>query len=311
MITQFLSYLESERRLSPHTLRAYRRDMENFVLSMQMSNPDFRLEQITSDDVREWLVERSDSDVSTTTINRELSSLRTFCRWAASRKRIEHNPTVNIKQLRHGRRLPTIVPQSRMQSVVESAKKELKEGDDDFCRERNSLIILLFYSTGIRLSELRGVCLANFSYDYSTLKVLGKGDKERIVPLVPTIQKVIKEYVEKLLAQNIWKDDKKSLFLSRRGETLSNNMIYRIVREHLNAEGVKGRKSPHVLRHTFASQLLNAGADMRDIQELLGHSSLKATQIYTHSSFAHLKKIYKSAHPRSGSEHRKDDKDSK
>ncbi len=310
MITQFLSYLESERRLSPHTLRAYRRDLESFLLSMEVLNPAFRLEEITSDDVREWLVERSDSSVSTTTINRELSSLRTFCRWAASRKKIEHNPTANIKQLRRGRRLPSIVPQSRMHNVVESAQKELKEGDDDFCRERNSLIILLFYATGIRLSELRGVCLGDFSYDYSTLKVLGKGDKERIVPLVPSIRDAVREYAEKLLAQKIWKSEKKSLFLSRRGDTLSSNMIYRIVREHLSAEGVKGRKSPHVLRHTFASQLLNAGADMRDIQELLGHSSLKATQIYTHSSFAHLKKIYESAHPRSGGKHTKDDKGS-
>ncbi len=296
MIIQFLTYLETERRLSPHTLKAYGRDLESFLHSMQELTPDFKIEELTSDDVREWLVRRSEQRVKSSTINRELSSLRSLCRWAASRGRITRNPTSGIKQLKMGRRLPTIVPESRMQGVIEECQQK---SDGDFIEERNSLIIMLFYATGLRLSELQSITLKNFSDDYRTLKVLGKGDKERIVPVVELVRSATKKHIEKIKSQNIWKDGDNSLFLSQQGERLSQNMIYRIVRKHLSAGGVKGRRSPHVLRHTFATHLLNAGADMRDIQELLGHSSLKATQIYTHSSIAHLKDIYSDAHPRS------------
>ncbi len=296
MIAQFLTYLETERRLSPHTLKAYGRDLESFLHSMRQMFPGFEWEAITSADVREWLIFRSSEGVSSATINRELSALRSLCRWAVSRKRLKTNPTAGIKQMKMGRRLPTIVAESRMQGVLEECH-QTNEGD--FIEERNALIILLFYATGLRLAELHSLTLDNFSDGMRSLKVVGKGDKERVVPLVEGAQEALKKYIEKIKSENIWKDGNKSLFLTRRGDRLSQNMIYRIVRSQLGAGGVKGRKSPHVLRHTFATHLLNAGADMRDIQELLGHSSLRATQIYTHSSIAHLKDIYSNAHPRS------------
>ncbi len=296
MITDFLTYLETERRLSPHTLKAYRRDLESFLHAMQQMFPHFEWESITQADVREWLIARSGEGVASTTVNRELSSLRSLCRWAISRKRLTVNPTAGIKQLKVGRRLPTIVPESRMQGVLEECR-EAEKGE--FTKERNALIIMLFYATGLRLAELHSLTLDSFSADMRTLKVVGKGDKERIVPLVEGAQVATQKYIEKIKSENIWKDGNKSLFLTRQGARLSQNMIYRIVRSHLGAGGVKGRKSPHVLRHTFATHLLNAGADMRDIQELLGHSSLRATQIYTHSSITHLKDIYSNAHPRS------------
>lgn len=301
MIPQFLQYIESESRCSHHTLRAYRTDLVSFLHYMDLSIDDFDPKVIASDDIREWLVSRSEhSSTKSSSINRSLSTLRSFFGWALSKGHIDRDPTSKVKSLKMGRRLPSFVSEGKMSSLIEQQREQSETHDQprDFIEQRNALIILMFYATGIRLSELQGVKVRDFSDDFRHLKVRGKGDKERIVPIVTELRREIKSYFNKIKDENIWKSEVNSLFLSRRGEALSVNMIYRIVRRELNEAKVQGRKSPHVLRHTFATHLLNGGADMRDIQDLLGHSSLQATQIYTHSSIAHLQSAYQSAHPR-------------
>ncbi len=298
MIEQFLTYIESERRSSPHTLSAYRRDLECFLQYLGVESSQFDITLISNEDIREWLVARSESGgVSSSTINRELSAVRSIFRWAHSRGIIKRNPTRGIKSFKVGRRLPTFVPETRMSDVIDRCAEEDASGE--FIRQRNALIIIMFYATGLRLSELRGVRLSDFSGDGRSLKVRGKGDKERIVPILDELREEIERHIDKIKELKIWKDQENFLFLSHRGGQLSTNMIYRIARSELQASKVKGRKSPHVLRHSFATHLLNSGADMRDIQELLGHSSLQSTQIYTHSSISHLQRVYDQAHPRS------------
>ncbi|MFR9526713.1 MAG: tyrosine-type recombinase/integrase [Rikenellaceae bacterium] len=297
MINKFLQYIESERRSSPHTLRAYRTDLESFLHYLDLKPASFDPALIHSEDIREWLVSRTESGTTkSNSINRALSTLRSFFGWAMAKGHIERDPTAQVKSLKVGRRLPTFLSEGRMNGVVEQGKPQ--SPDWDFVECRNALIIKMFYGTGIRLSELQGITLDDFSDQMRLLKVRGKGDKERLVPIVTELRREINDYLEKIRGSKIWKSGNKFLFLSQRGEALSQNMIYRIVRGELAAAKVQGRKSPHVLRHTFATHLLNAGADMRDIQELLGHSSLQATQIYTHNSISHLQEAYKAAHPR-------------
>ncbi|MFI3333093.1 MAG: tyrosine-type recombinase/integrase [Rikenellaceae bacterium] len=296
MIPQFLTYIECERRSSPNTISAYRRDLESFLLYLALEEEPFDPSQVTSDQVREWVVGLSESGgFKSSTINRMLSSLRSFFRWALSKGYTQRDPTAQLRSLKVGRRLPTFVSESRMVGVVEGCC----ELHDELLEQRNALIILFFYATGIRLSELQGIRLTDFSDSMRSLKVRGKGDKERIVPIVEELREPLICYIDKIKSQNIWRSGEDSLFLSRRGVALSANMIYRIVREALERANIQGRKSPHVLRHTFATHLLSGGADMRDIQELLGHSSLQATQIYTHNSISHLQSAYHAAHPRS------------
>lgn len=305
MVSRFLQYIESERRCSVHTLKAYRGDLESFLQYMGIELGDFQPQVIGADDIREWLVARSElSSTKSSSINRSLSTLRSFFGWARSQGVITVDPTATIKSFKMGRHLPSFVSEGAMSQVVEHCI----EDKGDFLEQRNALLILFFYATGIRLSELQGIRLSDFSSDMRSLKVRGKGDKERIVPIITELRREVIAHIEKIKSEKIWRSEVNSLFLSRRGEPLSNNMIYRIVRRELGQSNIKGVKSPHVLRHTFATHLLNAGADMREIQELLGHSSLRATQIYTHSSIAHLQSVYSSAHPRTRQGVKRDEK---
>ncbi|MFI3316595.1 MAG: tyrosine-type recombinase/integrase [Rikenellaceae bacterium] len=297
MIQKFLTYIQGERRSSSHTLRAYRHDIESFMLFLNVSPESFELSSIHPEDIREWLVESPENvDSKSTSINRRLSSLRSFFGWAHAKGYIPNNPASNVRSLKNGRRLPSFVSQGAMVRLAqECAIEDLHE---DFTATRNNLIILTFYTTGIRLSELHGIQWNDFSNNFKSLKVRGKGDKERIVPIIEPLKDAILRYQEKIKEEKIWRSEVKFLFLSRIGEPLSKSMIYKIVRGQLTQAKIQGRKSPHVLRHTFATHLLNGGADMRDIQELMGHSSLQSTQIYTHSSIAHLESAYLTAHPR-------------
>ncbi|MFR9523638.1 MAG: tyrosine-type recombinase/integrase [Rikenellaceae bacterium] len=301
MLSQFLQYIESERRCSPHTLKAYRRDIEGFIDYLGVQVDAFDPSAITTEDIREWLVWCSERQgVKSSSINRQLSSLRSFFRWALSKGYTACNPAREVGSLKMGSRVPNFVSRGRMSEVVERCTPAHCEESptDDFIALRNGLIVLMFYATGIRLSELQGICRSDFNHGKTALKVRGKGDKERVVPIIEPLREALENYEMKIRDEKIWKIGQDSLFLSRSGKPLSANMIYRIVRRELSQAKVQGRKSPHVLRHTFATHLLNAGADMRDIQELLGHTSLRATQIYTHSSISHLQSAYAAAHPR-------------
>ena len=189
---------------------------------------------------------------------------------------------------------PEFVPESRMTTIV----SECGPDSEDFQTERNSLIILMFYACGLRLAELVGIDRSDFSADYTSLRVRGKGDKQRMVPILEFLREKILHYLGLIERQNICISSEKALFLTHKGKRISRTAVYRTVQEELDRAGVQGKKSPHVLRHTFATHLLNSGADMREIQELLGHASLQATQVYTHNSIARLREIYAKAHPR-------------
>ena len=298
MIDAFITYLEAERRYSPLTVRNYRHDVEEFVAHLGIDPPaDFRPALVTADDIRSWIVAMSDQRrLSPASINRAASSLRSFFRWLRSRGIVEKDPFLKIPMLRTPKRLPVWIPETKMSEITTGLMEQCTSGDP--VERRNALIVLLFYSCGIRLAELAGVETGDVSEDFLSLRVHGKGDKTRIVPLPAPTAAIIKSHISDFSGHKICTGSKKRLFLTEKAEPLSREAIYRIVRGELERLGVQGKRSPHVLRHTFATHLLDGGADMREIQELLGHSSLAATQVYTHNSISRLKRVYAGAHPR-------------
>ena len=295
MLDEFIRYLEAERRYSPLTVRNYRHDVEQFLAWLGCPDTGEQLQRVTTDDIRAWILHRTEEcHLGAASMNREVSSLRAFFRWLLARGVVERNVTQPVAALRTSRRLPVFVPETRMSGIV----RDCEFDTDDFLRERNSLIILMLYTCGLRLAELVGINRDDFSDDYASLRVRGKGDKQRIVPILEFLREKILHYLRLIERQNICNSAEKALFLTHQGKRIARITVYRIVKEELARGGVQGKKSPHVLRHTFATHLLNGGADMREIQELLGHASLQATQVYTHNSIARLREAYAKAHPR-------------
>lgn len=295
MLDEFIRYLETERRYSPLTVRNYRRDVTAFLAWLGVDDAHFDPRRITSEDLREWIVYRSDQGhLSAASVNRELSTLRSLFRWLHRTGAVERDVAQFVSSLRTPHRLPAFVPESRMSGVV----GECAGDSEEFVTERDSLIVLMFYTCGLRLAELIAVDRDDFSEDFSSLRVRGKGDKERVVPVLEFLREKILYYLHLIERQNICKSSEKALFLTHKGKRISRTTVYRIVCGVLGRGGVQGKKSPHVLRHTFATHLLNGGADMREIQELLGHTTLQATQVYTHNSIARLREVYAKAHPR-------------
>lgn len=295
MLDEFIRYLETERRYSPLTVRNYRRDVTAFLTWLGVDDGNFDPRRITSEDLREWIVYRSDKGhLSAASVNRELSTLRSLFRWLHRTGAVERDVAQFVSSLRTPHRLPAFVPESRMSEVV----GECAYDSEHFDTERDSLIVLMFYTCGLRLAELIAVDRDDFSDNFTSLRVRGKGDKERVVPVLEFLREKILYYLNLIERQNICKSSEKALFLTHKGKRISRTTVYRIVCRALERGGVQGKKSPHVLRHTFATHLLNGGADMREIQELLGHTTLQATQVYTHNSIARLREVYAKAHPR-------------
>ena len=308
MIDAFVTYIQAERRYSALTVRNYRHDIEAFrdwcAQCAQIKSEEFDLSRISAEDIREWIIYRTDAQtdkklnrkpISAASMNRELSSLRSFYRYLRREDKISIDPFKNITSLRTARKLPTFVPETRMGPLLETLREKSEHGS--FPEQRNALIIALFYSCGIRLAELQGIRIGDFSADMLTLQVRGKGDKHRIIPILPDMASRINSYLEMLSSIGISTTSDTPLIVSEQGKVLGRSTIQRIVKSELSSANVQGKKSPHVLRHTFATHLLNKEADMRDIQELMGHSSLKTTQCYTHNSIKQLQEVYKRAHP--------------
>ena len=295
MLTEFIRYLSAERRYSPLTVRNYKHDVEQFLAWLDCDESRFDPRSVTTEQIREWIIFRTEEGkLSAGSMNREVASLRAFFRWLHRTGAVEKDIFRMISTLKTSRRLPAFVPESRMTTIV----SECGPDSEDFQTERNSLIILMFYACGLRLAELVGIDRSDFSADYTSLRVRGKGDKQRMVPILEFLREKILHYLGLIERQNICISSEKALFLTHKGKRISRSVVYRTVQEELTRAGVQGKKSPHVLRHTFATRLLNGGADMREIQELLGHASLQATQVYTHNSIARLREIYAKAHPR-------------
>lgn len=303
MIDRFIEYIESERRYSKLTAKNYRRDIENFATwfcqqrGLQSKGlENFDVTKVCAEDVSDWIIYRMDTaKLQAATMNRELSSIKSFFKYLRKIGVIKSNILKRIGSLKVSQPLPVFVPQSRMEEMLKDVKEQSYE--HDIISQRNSIIISLLYGCGIRLAELLRITLGDISD--GAVKIYGKGGKERLVPLLPELEARIVRYTTVCRENGAIIDDKSPLIFGKAGKALSRTTVQRIVMQQMSAAGVQGRKSPHVLRHTFATDLLREGANMREIQELMGHSSLRSTQHYTHTSIRQLQGVYDKAHPHS------------
>lgn len=241
MLANFTRYLEAERRYSPLTVRNYRHDVEQFLAWLGVSDADFDPCRVTTEDIREWMLFRTEEGhLSAASMNREISSLRALFRWLLRTGAVSRDVTQPVASLRTSRRLPAFVPESRMSGIV----SECEQDSEDFIRERNSLIVLLFYACGLRLAELVGIDRGDFSADYTSLRVRGKGDKERIVPILEFVREKILHYIGLIERQNICISPEKALFLTHKGKRISRTAVYRTVRKSWTRRVYKERKAP-------------------------------------------------------------------
>lgn len=290
-IESFIRYLQFEKRFSPNTITAYQNDLEQFSIFIQLYQTE--VHQADYQKVRAWIVEMMDRGIDPKTINRKISSLRSFYKFLQREALIEFNPMIQVKSPKVSKRLPVVISEQKMNNLLDDGHV-FSEG---FPGVRDRLIIELLYGSGIRLSEIVGLKNSDFNEYEQYIKVLGKRNKERIIPLNSSLSALIKEYIK--LKKNQEFDTKSStLLVTNDGKEIYPKFIYRAVNLILSKVSTHEKRSPHILRHSFATSLLNHGADLNAIKELLGHSSLAATQVYTHNSVEKLKSIYKQAHPK-------------
>ncbi len=287
----FLNYLKYEKRYSQNTLTAYENDLDQFVLFGKKLVEDFCVEEVDYHLIRQWIVSLMDNGISAKSVNRKVSALKTFFKFLMREGVIEKNPTDKIAIPKMGKKLPVFVQEKEMNRLLDG-----RFFTKDFEGKRDKAVVSLFYGTGIRLSELVGIRFSDLNLNEKMVKVNGKRDKQRLVPFPLEISKVLSDYIE--LRNELFPDSGNFLFLTGNGDPAYNKLIYRIVKRQLSLVTTVDKKSPHILRHSYATHLLNRGADLNAIKELLGHANLAATQIYTHTTFEQLKKVYKQAHPR-------------
>jgi integrase/recombinase XerC len=290
-IERFIRYLQFEKRFSPHTVTAYRQDLIQFNDFLILDGLDMLM--ISHQNVRVWILNLMENGYEAKTVNRKISVLRSFYKFLQREDLIKNNPMIHVRAPKIPKRLPVIVEEQKMDLLLDNAVIF----SNDFNGNRNRLILELLYGTGMRLSELVYLKEGDINIYEQHIKVLGKRNKERIIPVSGPLVKLIKDYLKEKETQNF--DNKAaSLIVTNQGNDAYPKFIYRIVNLSLSAISTQNKKSPHILRHTFATALLNHGADLNAIKELLGHSSLAATQVYTHNSVEKLKSIYKQAHPK-------------
>ena len=294
-IREFLDYLQFEKKYSIHTIEAYEKDILDFSGFAQASFELEDINQVNYAIIRSWIVSLVESNISNRSINRKLSSLNTYYKFLQKIEAIETNPLAQHKALKVSKKVQVPFSETEIANVLENEFQ-----GTDFESIRNLLMVELFYSTGIRRAELINIKLQDINSSTSTLKVLGKRNKERIIPLLSSVVSTIKTYLEVRDTLDTIVD-RDYLFLTKKGVKVYETLVYRIINDYFSKTSAKVKKSPHVLRHSFATHLLNQGADLNAVKELLGHSSLAATQVYTHSSIAELKKVYANAHPRNKS----------
>jgi len=287
----FLSYLKNEKRYSPHTITAYENDLDQFISFGKELIGDFCVETVDYHLIRQWIVSLMDHRISAKSINRKISTLKTFFKFLMREGLIEMNPTDKVVVPKMGKKVPVFVQEKEMNTLLDG-----RFFTEDFEGRRDKAVVSLFYGTGMRLSELVGIRFSDLNLHERMVKVIGKGSKERLVPFPLEISGVLTEYIQ--LRNELFPDSGNFLFLTGSGEPAYNKLIYRIVKKELSLVTTIEKKSPHILRHSYATHLLNHGADLNAIKELLGHANLAATQIYTHTTFEQLKKVYKQAHPR-------------
>ena len=285
----FLSYLRYEKRYSGYTLESYATDLSQYfsfcIESGSDPSPDYKL-------IRLWIVSLFEKGNSARSVNRKLSTLKSYSKYLIREGRLSSNPLDKVLKPKMNKRIPSFVDQEHLVESLDSF-----EFGDDYAGKRNQAIIEVLYQTGIRRSEMVGLVISSVDTHENNIRVLGKRNKERIIPINPQLTKDIISYID-LREKTFPGNNSRSLFLTSGGEPVYPKLIYRVVNNFLKMVTTLEKKSPHLLRHTFATHLLNKGADINAIKELLGHSNLSATQIYTHNKFEKLKDIYQQAHPR-------------
>lgn len=290
-IERFIKYLQFEKRFSPHTVLAYQKDLQQFSGFLEQRKLNFTAADHTH--IKSWLVELLDQGADAKTVNRKASSLRTFYRFLLQQQVLVKNPMLQVQSLKTAKRLPVVMEEQNMDALLDSETAF----ESNFAGLRDRLVLEILYGTGVRCSELVNLKETDIDSFNQQLKVLGKRNKERIIPINKSLMKLIEEYMLAKKGKGV--DNKSSaLIVTNEGKSAYPKFIYRIVKSYLSTISTSDKRSPHVLRHTFATSLLNHGAELNAIKELLGHASLAATQIYTHNSVERLKTIYKQAHPK-------------
>ncbi|UCE94600.1 MAG: tyrosine-type recombinase/integrase [Flavobacteriaceae bacterium] len=290
-ISHFLTYLDCERKYSPYTITAYRKDLISFK---EFCEKEFQINEISEVSyslIRSWIVSLVEGGISNRSINRKVSSLRSYFNYLMKSKQIEDHPLRKHQSLKVEKRVNLPFSEKEINEVL-----DFFEHAEDFEQVRDKLIIELLYTTGMRRAELIGLKVGSIDLSQNLVKVVGKRNKERQLPLLNSVANTIKKY--RLLREGLEvKSD--SFFLTKKGEEIYPTLVYRIVNNYFGRVSVKVKKSPHIVRHSFATLLLSEGADLNSVKELLGHSSLASTQVYTHSNLKDLKMMYNRAHPRS------------
>ena len=290
--TSFLDYLNLEKNYSKHTLIAYHKDLEGFREFASFEFDFSEINNVSYAIIRSWIVKLVNDGVSNNTINRKISSLRTYYKFLLKVGDIDVSPLAKHKVLKTAKTLQVPFSEKEIENVLEMLKEE-----NSFVGLRNKLIVELFYSTGMRRAELINLKLNDISYSQKTIKVLGKRNKERIIPLLPSVLNTIISYLDYRKSLSSIKDVH-YLLLTKKGANIYETLVYRVINNYFSKASEKVKKSPHILRHSFATHLLNEGADIKSVKELLGHSSLASTQIYANNSISKLKQVYKNTHPR-------------
>lgn len=289
----FIAYLSLEKNYSEHTVKAYQRDIETFSDFCSNEYEIKSIDNVSYTQIRSWIVILVNSAISNRSINRKVASLKAYYRFLQRTEQIITNPLANHKALKTSKKIEVPFSEIEMENVLQQITFE-----SDFEGQRDKLIIELLYATGIRRAELINLKLNDVDLNRDTILVLGKRNKERIVPLLGSTKTAFQDYfAERENLERII--DERHIFLLKTGFKIYETLVYRVINRYLSEVSSKVKKSPHVLRHTFATHMLNKGADLNSIKELLGHSSLASTQVYTHNSIAELKKVHLAAHPRS------------
>ena len=292
MIPEFENWLRFEKRSAENTVVSYISDLNQFNSFLHVNYPGIVIEKVNKLIIKSWIVSLMDKKFSPTSVNRKIVSLNTFYKFLLKETKIDKNPVSSILSPKRPHRIVKYLEEEEIIKILD----ELEFGDD-FEGVRDKLIIEMLYGTGVRLSELIGMKAVNLEVQHGIVKVLGKRNKERIIPLNQTLIKLLQEYI--IIRETVAEGkDTEKLFLTANGKPLYAMLVYRVVKKYVDQLIMRTHVSPHVLRHTFATHLINRGADINAIKALLGHANLAATQIYTHNTVERLKKVHKQAHPR-------------
>lgn len=289
-LEQFIKYLTFEKRYSQHTIIAYKNDIIQY--QQHLTSLETEIQLANHQNIRSWIIDLMDNSLDAKSINRKISTLRSFYKFLQKEKVITDNPVQKVLAPKTAKKLPVFITDDKLTTLLDS-----NSFSDDFEGLRDKLVLELLFGTGIRLSELLGLKTNNVYLNEKTIKVLGKRNKERIIPINLTLTNLLNHYIVEKNNQE-YSNNSEVLIVTNTGAKGYPKLIYRIVQKYLSLISTQEKKSPHILRHSFATSLLNKGADINAIKDLLGHANLAATQIYTHNSIERLKSIYKQAHPK-------------